>query len=84
MAEIQGAAEGAFCHQTGPPTIVREGKIHAEILQQICMIMPEAWQYPDYTIARIKYDKQEFTTRDTGLPLGYNSRLSRPSMERRA
>ena len=43
-------------------TIVREGKSTAEILQQICMIMPEAWQYPDYTIARIKYDKQEFTT----------------------
>lgn len=43
-------------------SIIREGKSKEEILQQICMILPEAWQYPEYTIARIRYDSLEYQT----------------------
>lgn len=33
--------------------IIREGKSIEETLQQIVLIIPKAWQYPDYTVCRI-------------------------------
>jgi PAS domain S-box-containing protein len=42
--------------------ILKEGKSLEETLQQISMILPKAWQYPDYTAARIIYNKKEFKT----------------------
>lgn len=40
--------------------ILREGKPVDETLQQLAMIFPEAWQYPAYTTARIKFDGKEY------------------------
>lgn len=42
--------------------ILKEGKTVDDSLQQVCMILPSAWQYPDYTAARIKYDNKEYKT----------------------
>jgi len=42
--------------------IVKEGKSVDETLQQICSILPKAWQYPEYTVARIIFDKKEYTS----------------------
>ncbi|MEI6681700.1 MAG: PEP/pyruvate-binding domain-containing protein [Bacteroidota bacterium] len=35
--------------------ILRTGKPTEEALHQICLILPKAWQYPDYTVCRIRY-----------------------------
>ena len=35
--------------------ILKEGKPVEESLQQIVLLLPAAWQYPEYTVARIKY-----------------------------
>jgi len=42
--------------------ILKEGKPINETLQQVCLILPRAWQYPEFTCARITYDGQVFTT----------------------
>jgi hypothetical protein len=42
--------------------IIREGKPIPDTLHQFCMILPDAWQYPEYVTARVKYDKYEFMT----------------------
>ncbi len=42
--------------------ILKEGKPLGETLQQICLILPRAWQYPEFTGARISYDGSMFTT----------------------
>ncbi len=41
-------------------SIFKEGKSIDETLQQVCMILPLAWQYPDYTTSRIKYGGKEY------------------------
>ncbi|NTW33127.1 MAG: hypothetical protein HGB12_10965, partial [Bacteroidetes bacterium] len=33
-----------------------------EMLQEICSILPHAWQYPEYTAVRIKFTGKEFVT----------------------
>jgi hypothetical protein len=40
--------------------IIKEGKSAEETLQQICYILPNAWQYPEFTHARIRFDGMEF------------------------
>ncbi len=35
--------------------IMKEGKPVEESLQQIVLLLPAAWQYPEYTVARIKF-----------------------------
>ena len=40
--------------------IIREGKSLDETLQQICQILPKAWQYPDFTVSRILYKDKTF------------------------
>ncbi len=40
--------------------ILKENKPVAETLQHICMILPSAWQYPEYTVARIRFDGKEY------------------------
>lgn len=42
--------------------ILKEGKPLEETLQQICLILPRAWQYPEFTVARLSYDGQVYTT----------------------
>ncbi len=43
-------------------SVLKEGKPVEETLQQIVLILPAAWQYPDYTVARIKYRNKVFET----------------------
>lgn len=40
--------------------ILKENKPVEETLQHICMILPSAWQYPEYTVARIRFDGKEY------------------------
>ena len=40
--------------------ILKEGKPLEETLQQIVLFLPEAWQYPEYTVARIRYSGNDF------------------------
>ena len=42
--------------------ILRTGKPIEEALHQICLILPKAWQYPEYTVGRIKYGNVEVKT----------------------
>jgi len=42
--------------------ILKEGKPIEETLQQIVLLLPAAWQYPDYTAARIKFLDDTFET----------------------
>lgn len=43
-------------------SILKEGKPVDETLHQITMILPNAWQYPEFTVARIRFDGMEFKT----------------------
>jgi hypothetical protein len=36
-------------------SILRESKPVEESLHQIAMMLPAAWQYPEYTVARIRF-----------------------------
>jgi len=42
--------------------IIKEGKSLVETLIRICTILPDAWQYPEKTVARIKFDGRAYTT----------------------
>ena len=42
--------------------ILRTGKPIEESLHQICLILPRAWQYTEYTVCRIKYGSVEVKT----------------------
>lgn len=44
--------------------ILKEGKPVEETLQQIVLLLPAAWQYPDYTCARISYGGNRFESVD--------------------
>ncbi|MFO7658992.1 MAG: DUF5752 family protein [Bacteroidales bacterium] len=43
--------------------IIAEGKSSEETLQEICSILPKAWQYPQYTVARVKYEGNTYISR---------------------
>ncbi len=43
-------------------SIIKEGRTVEGTLRQISLILPDAWQFPKYTVARIKYQKNEFTS----------------------
>ena len=45
-------------------TILKKNRPIHETLYEICQILPAAWQYPDHTVARLRYDEMEFTTPD--------------------
>lgn len=40
--------------------IINEGKSLDETLQQICMLLPVSWQYPEHTVSRIVFDEREY------------------------
>jgi CheY-like chemotaxis protein len=42
--------------------ILKEGKPVEESLHQIVMLLPAAWQYPEHTVARIRYREMDFVT----------------------
>jgi hypothetical protein len=44
--------------------ILKEGKPIEETLQQIALLLPPAWQYPEYTTARILFMNKEFESID--------------------
>jgi CheY-like chemotaxis protein len=44
--------------------ILKEGKPIEESLQQIVLLLPAAWQYPEFTVARIKFMGKEFESVD--------------------
>ncbi len=44
--------------------ITRMDRSIPETLQEICYILPRAWQYPEETVARILYDDMEFVSHD--------------------
>ncbi len=42
--------------------IIKEAKSVEETLRQICMIIPPAWQYPQFTAARIMFEGKEYSS----------------------
>ena len=44
--------------------IIKDGKSIEETLQQIVLLLPEAWQYPEFTSARISFLDNKFDTPD--------------------
>ncbi|HEN21305.1 MAG TPA: hypothetical protein ENN86_04770, partial [Desulfobacteraceae bacterium] len=44
--------------------ILKEGKSIEETLQKVVHTLPPAWQYPEYTVARISYGTRIFMTTD--------------------
>lgn len=42
--------------------IIKEGKLIDETLRRITLILPRAWQFPEHTVARIRYGDVEFAT----------------------
>ena len=42
--------------------ILKGNKPIEEMLEDICLILPHAWQYPENTAARIRYGKKNYTT----------------------
>ena len=45
-------------------SILKEFKPIEESLQQIVLLLPAAWQYPEYTVARIRFMGKDFETVD--------------------
>jgi hypothetical protein len=45
-------------------SILKQGKSLDETLQQICHVLPDAYQYPEYTTARIKFDGNEYVSQN--------------------
>lgn len=43
-------------------TIIDEGRSINETLMEICSILPQSWQYPKYTVARIKFEGNSYTS----------------------
>jgi len=43
-------------------SILRSGKLVEEALHQICLILPKAWQYPEFTVCRIRYSNFEMVS----------------------
>jgi hypothetical protein len=48
---------------TRTTNILNRGESLEESLQQICTVLPEAWQFPEFTAARIIYNNKTFTSR---------------------
>lgn len=44
--------------------ILKEGRPIEESLQQIVLVLPSAWQYPEYTVARITYMDKVYESAD--------------------
>jgi len=42
--------------------IIEEGKSAEETLQEICSILPKSWQYPRYTVSRIRFEGKSYTS----------------------
>jgi hypothetical protein len=40
--------------------ILKEGKSIEETLHQVALLLPSAWQYPEFTVARIIFEEKEY------------------------
>ena len=40
--------------------ILKQGKTVEETLQEVVLILPAGWQYPEFTVARIKFMTKKF------------------------
>lgn len=56
LKELRGINETA--------EILRQSKTLEEALSRICYILPQAWQYPDFTVARITYGDKIFQSKN--------------------
>ena len=54
LKELKGINQTSF--------ILKQSKSIEESLKMICSILPEAWQYPEYTAVKIIFEKQIFTS----------------------
>jgi hypothetical protein len=45
-------------------SIIKKNLPIQETLQEICQILPKAWQYPDDTVARLRFDEMELVSRN--------------------
>jgi len=52
--------ELACINQTA--SLIKEGKSVEETLQKLCLILPPAWQYPQFTCCRIRFDGKMYTS----------------------
>ena len=43
-------------------SIIKEGKSIEDTLQQICLIIPPAWQFPEHTASSIRFDGKHYHT----------------------
>ncbi|MEA3316905.1 MAG: hypothetical protein U9R54_03010, partial [Bacteroidota bacterium] len=43
-------------------SIIRESKSIEETLNKIVLLLPEAWQYPEFTVAQITYNNKKFVS----------------------
>ncbi len=43
-------------------SIIKSGKPVQDCLNAICQILPAAWQFPEYAVARIRFDDMEFSS----------------------
>ena len=43
-------------------SIIKSGKPIAETLDEICNLLPAAWLFPEYAVARIRFDDMEFSS----------------------
>lgn len=43
--------------------ILKKAKPIQDTLAEICQILPKAWQFPEQTVARIRFDEMEFVTK---------------------
>src|SRR6056297_2652683 len=42
--------------------LIKSGKPANDVLQQLVDILPDGWQYPAFTVARIRFDGKEFVS----------------------
>jgi hypothetical protein len=42
--------------------IIKKNKSIPETLYEICQILPKAWQFPEHTVARLRFEEMEFTS----------------------
>jgi hypothetical protein len=45
-------------------SVLKQGRTIEDSLQQIVLLLPAAWQYPEYTMARIKFNEKVFESAD--------------------
>jgi len=60
IAHRERLKELAAINQT--TSLLKEGKTIEETLNRLVMLLPPAWQYPDFTCARIKYSNKVYTS----------------------